>query len=157
VNIWLHDVGILPVMLAITIIGLVLSVLTWRAKGVRSGIRGIAWSLLPLAAWLTNSIGLLGRIGSAVVTFAGSFILSPRTWLGVVLVGISALGFLVSGGIPLTGGRKRVRKRNRQRRDAAAVSARKPAGPAAGMQPAVRAPEDDLSDVQDILKRHGIS
>jgi len=53
---------------------LVLSWLTWRRRGVRRGIRAAAWSLLPLALYLTGSILLVGRIGSAVVNFAQSFV-----------------------------------------------------------------------------------
>src|SRR6266851_65055 len=72
-----------PVFLVVTLAGLVLS--------------AIAWSLLPLAAWLTHALGLVGRIVSAIVQFAGAFAFSPRTWLGVILVGVSAVLFLVSG------------------------------------------------------------
>src|SRR6266481_3609624 len=78
-----------PVFLVVTLAGLVLSAIAWRKRGARSGIRGIAWSLLPLAAWLTHALGLVGRIVSAIVQFAGAFAFSPRTWLGVILVGVS--------------------------------------------------------------------
>ena len=53
---------------------------------------------------------------SAIVQFAGSFVFSPEAWLGVILVGISALLFLVSGGIPLVGWRKR-RQKAKARKD----------------------------------------
>ncbi len=95
-----------PVFILITLAGLVLSGIAWRKKGARSGIRGIAWSLLPIAAWLTHALGLIGRIVSAIVQFAGGFVFSPTAWLGVILVGASALLFLVSGGIPFVGWRK---------------------------------------------------
>jgi hypothetical protein len=143
-----------PVFIAVTVAGLALSGIAWRKKGARSGIRGIAWSLLPIAAWLTHALPLIGRIISAIVQFAGAVVLSPRVWLGVILVGVSAVLFLVSGGIPL------VRWRRKR--------AKKPAEPPGGGQVAVTAPkargkaaapdeDDDLGDVRDILKRHGIS
>ena len=71
---WLNIGG--WVCVAITIVGLVLSVIVWRKKGPGSGLRGIAWSLIPLGAYLTHSIRLIGQIVSAVVQFATSFVFS---------------------------------------------------------------------------------
>ena len=140
-----------PIFVAVTVVGLVLSGLAWRRKGARSGIRGIAWSLLPAAAWLTHSLGLVGRVVSAVVRFGASFVFSPEAWLGVILVGISVLFFLVSGGIPLVGSRRRRHKE--------ADSGGEPRAPVAGSsrRAAVESGDDDLADVRDILKKHGIS
>jgi len=157
VNSWLSFVSggfAGPVFVAVTVVGLVLSALAWRRKGARSGIRGIAWSLLPAAAWLTHALGLVGRIVSAVVRFATAFVFSPTSWLGVVLVGVSAVLFLVSGGIPLVGGwRKRRRGEVRGRSDQGEAPA-----PKASSRSAIQAPpDDDLADVRDILKKHGIS
>jgi hypothetical protein len=147
-----------PVCIAVTVAGLALSVLAWRRKGARSGIRGVAWSLLPAAAWLTHSLGLVGRIVSAVVQFGASFVLSPKAWLGVIFVGVSVLLFLVSGGIPMLDWRKRRRKKQ-VRGQSADKSHGQAVGPASRERPAVEAagPDDDLSDVRDILKKHGIS
>ncbi|HXZ63119.1 MAG TPA: cellulose synthase [Streptosporangiaceae bacterium] len=146
-----------PIFVAVTVAGLVLSGLTWRRKGARSGIRGVAWSLLPAAAWLTHSLGLVGRIVSAVVRFAAGFVLSPEAWLGVILVGVSVLFFLVSGGIPMIGGRRR-----RKKKEVGAQGGRSgggsPESVASSHKPAaVGAGDDDLADVRDILKKHGIS
>jgi hypothetical protein len=142
-----------PIFVAVTVAGLVLSGLSWRRKGARSGIRGVAWSLLPAAAWLTHSLALVGRLVSAVV-FAGGFVLSPQAWLGVILVGVSALFFLVSGGIPMVGGRRR-RKKAVDGKAGRAASGELPAS--SRDQTAAPAGDDDLAGVRDILKRHGIS
>jgi cytochrome c oxidase assembly factor CtaG len=150
--------------LIVTIVGLILSAWAWRAKGARSGLRGVAWSLLPIVMYLTGAIRLVGRLGSAIVTFAGSFVFSPKAWLGVILFFIAALLFLITGGIPLLqGGRKRDgrRKQKEARRprehDAAsqATSGRSGAGGAQATQAGDKS-EDDLSDIEDILRRRGI-
>jgi hypothetical protein len=153
------------VCIALTVVGLVLSAVAWRKRGFSSGLRGIAWSLLPIAVWLTHSIRLVGRIVSAVVQFAGSFVFSPRAWFGVFLVGISVLLFVISGGLPLVRWRKR---RKNQRRDrsgggrsgggGSGDDGQQPASvPAVRDRSARQAVDDDLADVRDILKRHGIS
>jgi hypothetical protein len=147
------------VCLAVTIVLLVLSGIAWKKKGARTGVRGIAWSVLPLAAYLTHALGLLGRIVSAIVQFAGAFVFSPKAWLGVILVGISALLFLVSGGIPLVGWRKRRQKaKARKESDRADHGGQPPAAiPPRRSQAAQSGDDDDLREVQDILRKRGIS
>lgn len=152
-----------PVCLAVTVVGLVLSGLAWRRRGLRSGLRGAAWSLLPAAAWLTHSLGLLGRLVSAVVQFGSTFALSPTTWLGVILTAIAALFFLVSGGIPLTGAKRRRRKRVRAQQEGqdgaatAGLPGRQPAAVAGPRRTAQPADTGLDSDVQAILRKHNIS
>jgi hypothetical protein len=144
------------VCIAVTVIGLALSGIVWRKRGFRSGLRGIAWSLLPIAAYFTHSVRLIGQLVSAIVQFASSFVFSPKAWLGVGLLVASALLFLTSGGIPLV---RRSRRRKDARRDTSGSD-----GPQPGKAPALQdrrarpaAEDDDLGDVRDILKRHGIS
>ena len=105
-NTW-NSIAWFPLCVGLTGVGLVLSWFTWRRRGLRRGIRAAAWSLLPLALYLTGSILLVGRIGSAVVQFASSFVFSPKTWAGVILLCLSAVIFLTSGGVP----RLRMKKR----------------------------------------------
>lgn len=154
-NTWLNFVSgsfAGPIFVAVTVAGLILSGLAWRRKGARSGIRGIAWSLLPAAAWLTHALGLVGRIVSAVVRFGASFVFSPEAWLGVILVGVSVLFFLISGGIPLVG----TRRRHHKEVDSGRGEPRAPVAGSSG-RAAVEPGDDDLADVRDILKKHGIS
>jgi hypothetical protein len=105
-NTW-NSIAWFPLCVGLTGVGLVLSWFTWRRRGLRRGIRAVAWSLIPLALYLTGSILLVGRIGSAVVQFASSFVFSPKTWAGVILLCLSAVIFLTSGGVPRLRRRKR--------------------------------------------------
>jgi hypothetical protein len=156
---WLN-IATFPVCLIVTIVGLVLSFVAWRKKGLRSGLRGVAWSLLPIAMWLTHSVGLVGRIVSAIVQFGAGFVFSPEAWLGVILVGFSVLLFLISGGIPLVRYGRKHRERDREK--AARRAGRGSGQPAAATAQQARsraevAPaDDDLGDVEEILRRRGI-
>ena len=110
-NTW-NSIAWFPICVGLTAAGLVLSYFIFRRRGMRPAIRVGAWSLVPLALYLTGSILLVGRIGSAVVQFAQSFVFSPKTWSGVVLLGLTVLILLVTGGIPLlTSGRRRAKKK----------------------------------------------
>ncbi len=174
-NTW-NSIAWFPICIGLTGAGLVLGWFTWRRRGVRRGIRVGAWSLVPLALYLTGSILLVGRIGSAVVQFAQSFVFSPKTWSGVALLGLAALILLASGGIPLlTSGRRRARRKELKQATKGAqaaattgstvalTAARGDQGTAsAGAavdKPAGRGADHDGldSDVAEILRRRGIN
>jgi hypothetical protein len=180
----------LPLCGGLTGLGLVLSYLAMRRRGIGSGLRGAAWSLLPLAAYLTGAIEMFWKMGIAIGDFATGFVFSPRVWSGIAVAGVAAFLFVVSG--PLR--RRRVRRGKDTRATEAAPAAKgtlaagaagaagtgggqlatRPtaAVPAAGTAkvPAkvpAKTPvkarkgkdddDDDLGDVADILRRHGIT
>ncbi|MDR0343135.1 MAG: cellulose synthase [Nocardiopsaceae bacterium] len=148
-----NQIAWLPLCGGLTGLGLVLSFLAWRRRGAAAGLRGAAWSLLPLAAYLIGVVQLLWRIGVAIASFAGSFVINPRVWAGVIVVAVSVVLFVVSG--RLRGRRKKVTKPDG-----------KPAAAGTGQRAAVTQPakgkavapagDDDLGDVADILRKHGI-
>jgi hypothetical protein len=142
--------------LIVTIVGLLLSLLVWWKKGPRSGLRGVAWSLLPLAIYLTNAVGLVGRIGSAIVVFGTHFVFSPKAWLGVILAGLAIMLFLITGGIPLLSGWRRHRRAEHLKPRASARDAGGHVNPTAAPSEHGRVPPDDFGDVEEILRRRGI-
>jgi hypothetical protein len=154
VSTWLSIGG--WVCIAVTVVGLGLSVVVWRRRGPRSGLRGIAWSLLPIAAYFTHSVRLIGQLVSAIVQFASSFVFSAKAYVGVGLLVLAILLFVVSGGMPKV---RRPGRRKDAGRDHASEDKGQPAKvPALQDRRAKSAAEDDdLGEVRDILKRHGIS
>jgi hypothetical protein len=167
----------LPLCGGLTGLGLVLSYLMMRRRGVGSGLRWAAWSLLPLAAYLTGSIEMFWKMGVAIGDFATGFVFSTRVWSGIAVAGVAFVLFVVSGGAR----RRRVKrgdggaKATGAASPAAAVSpttalatataaATQPVAqrgkPAKAAKPAKNAAAADGgvdSDVEDILRRHGIS
>ena len=152
----------LPITAGLAILGLIVSFFLWRRRGAAAGLRGVAWSLLPVAAYLIGAIELLWRFGSAIASFASSFVFSPRVWAGIIVALVSVLLFVVSG-------RLRSRARRRSGGQAAAPKAAG-AGTAAGVTAAAKpgkaisapkrqpaAVDDDvLGDAAEVLRRHGI-
>src|SRR3954462_15802719 len=65
----------------------------WRAKGLAAGLRGAAWTVLPVAARLTGLLELAFDIGDSVGHWALHLVFSPVVWLGIVLAGVSAMLF----------------------------------------------------------------
>jgi hypothetical protein len=88
----------LPICAGLTALGLVLSYVVGRRRGYLSMLRGAAWSLLPLAAYLTGSVEMFWKIGVAIGHYADGFVFSPVKWAGIGVAGVSALLFFSTGG-----------------------------------------------------------
>jgi hypothetical protein len=150
----------LPITAGLAILGLIVSFFLWRRRGAAAGLRGVAWSLLPVAAYLIGAIELLWRFGSAIASFASSFVFSPRVWAGIIVALVSVLLFVVSGRL-----RARARRRSGGQAAPKAAGAGTGATAAAGKpgkaisapkrQPAV-VDDDVLGDAAEVLRRHGI-
>ena len=78
--------------LALTLTVLI-GVVTWgraRTRGPRTLVRGAGIALLPIAAYLTHTLKLIGRISSAVADWATGFVFSPVVWVGIVIAAVGA-------------------------------------------------------------------
>jgi uncharacterized membrane protein len=150
----------LPLTAGLTLVGLIISFFVWRRRGVAAGLRGVAWSLLPLAAYLIGAIELLWRFGTAIGNFAGSFVFSPKVWAGIIVVIVSVVLFVVAG--RLRGrAKRRVGGKTASRETGTGASPAVSGGkPAKAVSPAKRQAngldDDDLGDVAEILRRRGI-
>jgi hypothetical protein len=129
---------------------------TWyafRHRGAASGLRGAGLTLLPPAAWLTGTLEMFTEIGGSVADWATHLVLSPIVWAGIVLAGLSVL---------LLGGSAMLRERGRGGKPgdgaprATSGTADRPAlgGAAPRNEPVI---DDDLDDIEAILKRRGIT
>jgi hypothetical protein len=173
----------LPICAVLTGLGLAASYYYGRGRGNRAMLRGAAWSLIPIAAYLTGSIEMFWKIGDAIGKYATGFVFSPVKWAGIAVAGLAALLFVS------TGGRKR---RKAARLKAAARAEQKQAsegGTQQGLAPTtaiaaaspadaastlpVRTPQasktapakhrkpaapvdDDMRDIEEILRNRGI-
>lgn len=148
--------------LTLTVLGAVLSFLAWRRRGPAAGLRGVAWTLLPVAAWLTGTLRLAVAVGEEVVGWATRLVFSPTVWTGIGVLGVSVLLFVVTNAMRTRGlGGSASRQERAPRR-----TTPRAATPAAG-RPAVTRGDprrhesdpddgDDMDDIEAILKKHGI-
>jgi hypothetical protein len=138
--------------LTLTAIGAVWTWFAFRRRGLASGLRGTAFTLLPPAAFLTGTLEMFTEIGGSVADWATHLVFSPIVWLGIVLAGISAVLFGVSGAL-----------RNRQlgaseRTDPGEVGSAGRKGELGSQarkgEPAI---DDDLAEIEAILRKRGIT
>jgi len=175
----------LPLTLGLTILGLVLSYLTYRRRGIRPALMVTAWSLLPIAAYLTGATEMLWKVGAAIGQFGSGFVFSPTKWAGIGVTGLAVALFLAAGGRTRRKAAREARKAARAGRTAEAEGS--PASPALtkarttpGTQimsternrvpvdrataptsakpsrKAAPAVDDDMKDIEDILLKRGI-
>jgi hypothetical protein len=174
-----NSIAWLPLTAGLTAIGMILSYYVYRRRGLRSALPWAAVSLLPIAAYLTGSIQMFWKIGSAIGDFASGFVFSPMKWAGIGVAGLAVVLFLSSGGRERRKAARAARKaaRDGQRAEAgqsaaagslgaadatrALPTARLPEPVAASKKPAkagkTAAPvDDDMKDIEDILRKRGI-
>ncbi|MGV9250394.1 hypothetical protein [Streptomyces sp. NPDC003697] len=138
---------------AVSAAGLGIAAVTAYRKRFLTAVRVAAYSLVPI-----------GLVMTGVVGWAASTAFSPTAWAGFVLLGAAWALFLVTRAV------ERRRGGTRKERRAAARAARQDAVPSApsapslgegqGARPAARpkgaSRDDDFSDIEAILKKHGI-
>ena len=135
--------------LVLTLIGLGLSAVVWSRRGPAKGLRGIAWSLLPLAAGLTGVLRLGWEIADSVGHWAGRLVFSPTVWLGLLVAALSATLFVLSGWLLRRGGAGKGPR-------PAAAAAGSPALPGTRSSQPAGSAGDDMADIEEILRKHGI-
>lgn len=151
--------------LTLTVVGGALSYVTYRRRGLAAGLRGVALSLLPLAALLTGTLRLLVAVGGEVSSWATRLVLSPVVWTGVALAGVAVVlwvvaGMLASRGVGVSGRapEKAVRKGERARQQVGGTAApgAPPASAPAGGRTKGAPRDEDMDEIEAILKKHGI-
>lgn len=133
--------------LSLTVLGGIWTWMSFRRRGLVSGMRALGFTLLPIAAYLTKTLQLLTNIVDEVADWAVHLALSPVVWLGIVLGGVGVTLIVVSGMM-----------RSRRLGKAQDGSAKElPSGRAAS-RPAVAADTDpEMAEIEALLRKRGIS
>ncbi len=147
----MDDAAWTALALALTTVG---GLYTWRAyrrRGLAAGLRGAGLTLLVPAAWLTDTLRMFTRIVDAVGDWALGLVFSPLVWVGVVLGGLGAVLLVVSG--ILTSRQLGTTARS----GSSAAQGPKEVGAAERRAKGEPAIDDDLADIEALLRRRGIS
>jgi len=172
-----------PLTVGLTILGLILSYITYQRRGLRPAMMVVAFSLLPVAALMTGAIEMLWKVGVAIGQFGTGFVFSPTKWVGIGVTGLAIALFLAAGGRRRRQAAREARKAARADRKAEAggpsaapalsagkaspgtqilpterkrVPVERTAAPAKGSRQATLSNDDDMKDIEDILRKRGI-
>lgn len=130
--------------LALTLLGGIWTWYAYQRRGLPAALKGAAITLVPLAAYLTKSLQMLTRILDAVGDWATTLVFSPFVWLGVITAGVSVV--LFGAGRALEARRGPAPRAVRGRKKSRGTPA-----------PGGTAPDDDLADIEALLRKRGIS
>ena len=124
----------------------------YRRRGLASGLRGLAITLLPAAAWLTGTLQMFTEIAGSVGDWASGLVFNPLVWTGVGLFGASAALFVISGRMRTKALGSAWLERNSGTNDKACrllapVRRRGRAAPV----------DDDMADIEEMLRKRGIN
>ena len=151
----MDDASWAALTLSLTVLGAIWTWLSFRRRGLASGLRALALTLLPLAAYLTKTLRMFTRIVDAIGDWALNLAWNPTVWAGIVVAGVSGVLFVVSGAMrarQLGGPRKRGDRGGHERSEGPGqVAAPRQAG---GSAPAI---DDDLAEIEALLRKRGIS
>jgi len=154
-----NDLTLLPFCAGLTLLGLIASWAAWRRKGLASGVRGVAWSLLPVSLYLTGLLELLWDVVKASVDWVTHLIFSPTVWAGVALFGVSVVLYVVSGlARSRTGGTpEKSPEKSMAPKASGELTAKASAEPAKAPKKQSKEDSSEFDEIEDILKRHGIN
>jgi hypothetical protein len=136
----MSDVFLFVISLAITGLGLAGSWRAFQRRGLASGMRGTAWSLVPMAAYLTG-----------LTKWMTDLVLSPVKWIGLALLGVTVVLYVTSGVM--------LRRGVAAAEGQAAVPAGRKSKPGRAVEQGGSSPaaDPDLADIEAILRNRGIS
>lgn len=142
----MDDAAWAALTLSLTVAGGIWTWFAFRNRGLASGMRALGFTLLPLAAYLTKTLQMFTGIAGEIGDWATNVAWSPVVWLGLVLAGVSVL---------LIGGSGLLRSREVGPADDRKPDALPSAGPAGKGRPAV-AEDDDMAEIEALLRKRGI-
>lgn len=142
---------------ALTVLGAIWTWVAFRRRGLGAGVRAAGWTLLAPAAYLTGLLRAGGRIVDAVADWAARLVFSPTVWIGFGIAALAIVLIFVARLLPT-----KEKPSRAARKGAAGAAPAGSAGPASVAAPkTAKGPvvddDDDMADVNDILKKYGIS
>lgn len=139
---------------ALTLLGGIYTWIAYQRRGVTAAVRGAGLTLIPIAAWLTGLLELVGDIGGAVGDWALALAFSPSMWIGTGLAGVAVVLLVVSGylGNRGVGAKPKAPKVPRAERKAL------PPTGSTSAPPAVNDGVDaEMAEIEAILRKRGIT
>ncbi|WP_114561028.1 hypothetical protein, partial [Desertihabitans aurantiacus] len=93
------DTALLPLCVALAILGLLATVVFWRSRRAARGriLQGAALTLTPVALYLTGLLRMVWDAVVALVGWAGRLAFSPGVWVGFALLAVAVVLWVVGG------------------------------------------------------------
>jgi hypothetical protein len=113
----------------------------WRRKGVLSGLRWTGVAMLPLALYGIGAFRLAWSVGLALSRFVTGFVWRPSVWLGLLFGAVAVMLIMVPPKLD-----KRLGGSKSESTPKRVTGSKGKAAPV----------DNDMADIEDILKKHGL-
>ncbi len=150
------DTVLLPICVAIALIGIVMTGLAWRRGSKGRVLQGAALAIVPFGLYLTGLLRLLWDAAVALVRWAVRLAFSPTLWIGFGILGLCLVLFVI--GTVLV----RLGRRTGRHQSAVGTGTNRPAVGGRPQAPQNRtggraqAVDPELAEIEALLKSRGI-
>ncbi len=148
----MDDASWAALTLSLTVAGGIWTWFSFRRRGLASGLRALGFTLLPLAAYLTKTLQMFTGIAGEIGDWAGSLVWNPMVWSGIVVGGVGVGLIVVSGSMRA----RQLSKTQLSKTDASKPGKLPTARSSKSGQPAL-AGDDDMAEIEALLRKRGIS
>ncbi|MFL6026501.1 MAG: hypothetical protein ACJ72K_06175 [Friedmanniella sp.] len=152
------DTVLLPLCAGLSLLGLLIAILAGRRGNKGRMLQGIGLALAPIALYLSGLLGLVWNGVVAIVRWASGVILSPPVWAGLSLLALCVVLWVVGGFVARRSARRT--KAQRTTPPATSTSTSTAVTRRTGAAPASRQPveqdDDDMAEIEALLKSRGI-
>jgi hypothetical protein len=166
------DSVLLPLCVAIALIGVVLAGLAWRRGNKGRVVQAAALVVIPFGLYLTGLLTVLWNFVVALVRWAIHLVFSPLHWFGFAIIALSIVLFVIGAVLARFGGRAKSSDTSSDKPGGRQVAGRSgqavAAGPASGSKagsPASKSTasnkqladiDPELAEIEALLKSRGI-
>ncbi|MFI5623159.1 hypothetical protein ACIA03_06805 [Nocardioides sp. NPDC051685] len=142
---------------ALTVLGAIWTWVAFRRRGLGAGVKALGWTMLAPAAYLTGLLRAGGRIVDAIADWAARLVFSPTVWVGFGIAALAIVLIFVARVLPTKERPSRAARKAAGAAPAGAAGPASVAAPKTAKGPVIDDDDDDMADVNDILKKYGIS
>jgi hypothetical protein len=136
--------------LSLTVLGGLYTWFAFRSRGFVAGLRGVGFTLIPVALLLTDTLQMVTRIGDAIGHWALNLAFNPFTWLGLILAGVSVVCFVVSGFLANRGVGSTPSEETPRPKELPKAKGRK-------ADPVLADVDPELAEIEALLRKRGIT
>ncbi|MBO0811885.1 MAG: hypothetical protein J2P23_07535 [Microlunatus sp.] len=148
---------LLPICVAIALIGVILAGLAWRRGNKGRVVQAAALVVVPFGLYLTGLLTVVWQFVVGLVDWAVHLIFSPLHWIGFGILALSVVLFVVGGLIGrFTGGAKEKAPKSVPGKASASVPGKAASTKAVAPRKQDADIDPELAEIEALLKSRGI-
>ena len=145
------DTVLLPICVAIALIGVILAGLAWRRGSKGRVLQAAALAIIPFGLYLTGFLRVLWDAVVDIVRWAVRLVFSPTLWIGFALIAFCIALFVVGLVISRLSGEAKPKEKKSVKSGGGG-----PGRPSVGSGKQTTEEDPELAEIEALLKSRGI-